>query len=430
MIEQPGERIQRPHLPSMMVWAFFFSLVMAMVAGCQLQLQGEPSATASPSTPVAALIAYQQSLVSTPTIIPDMIIDAADAEALLLENIYDRLAPSVVNIDVTISQSGSQLGLSTEEYASGSGFVYDREGHIVTNSHVVSSAHDIIVTFHDGSISPADVVGFDNYSDLAVIHVGVEADRLFPVSFGDSDAVRVGERAVAIGNPFGLSTSMTVGIVSGLGRQLPSAELISGASPGFENPSIIQVDTDINPGNSGGPLLNSHGEVIGVNTAIRTESGVFQGVGFAVPSSTVQRIIPELIAHGKVDYAWLGISTLPNENGFTVAALATPLELPVRAGVLVERVTPNSPASQAGLRGGTHVVDVRGRETCAGGDIIVAINGSNVSTMDDLTAYLVSRTKPGDTVSLMIVRGGETFDIPVTLASRPDNAGEFLPCNA
>jgi S1-C subfamily serine protease len=196
---------------------------------------------------------------------------------------------------------------------------------------------------------------------------------------------------------------------------------------GFNNPSIIQVDADINPGNSGGPLLNSAGELIGVNTAIRTETGIFEGVGFAVPSRTVQRIVPELIEQGHVDYSWIGISTVPADGGFTVAGLADPLSLPVTAGVLVTQVTPNSPAASAGLRGGTRAVRVRGVDICAGGDIIVAVNGNYISTMDELVSYLVVNTRPDDTVTMLVVRGDETFEVPVTLRSRPDDVQQ-PPC--
>ncbi|MBL8134771.1 MAG: trypsin-like peptidase domain-containing protein [Anaerolineae bacterium] len=399
-------------------------VLLSLVAAARCQAFASPVPTPAPSTPLAELIAFQQADAATPSLVPQAIIDSADAEYLLLTNIFERVAPSVVNIDVVVA--GTATGV--EDVSSGSGFVYDSAGYIITNAHVVADARDILVTYFDGRISEAEVVGVDTYSDLAVLRVEIEANHLRPVTFGDSRRIRVGERAIAIGNPFGLSTSMTVGIVSGLGRQLPSAELIGASGPGFENPSIIQVDTDINPGNSGGPLLNSHGEVIGVNTAIRTETGVFAGVGFAVPSSTVLRVIPELIADGKVEYAWLGISTLPSENGLTAAALAEPLELPVEAGVLVEYVTPGSPAAAAGLLGGMRVETVRGRDICVGGDIIIAVDGIAVETMDALVAYLVAETRPADTIRLTIIRGSQTFDIAVTLMARPDSLGRTLEC--
>lgn len=409
-------------MPNQKLTAGIVALTLLFAACRPAQVAPPPSAAAS--TPLNALVSYEDQQRETPTPIPDDIINAADAEYTLLTNIYERVVPSVVNIDVTITTPHPGVG----DTASGSGFIYDDKGDIVTNAHVVSDATDITVTFHDGSVSSAKLVGFDAYSDLAVIKVdGVDRVKLLPVVLGDSDQLHVGQRAIAIGNPFGLASSMTVGIISGLGRQLPSAELVNNTIGGFNNPSIIQVDADINPGNSGGPLLNSHGEVIGVNTAIRTESGVFQGVGFAVPSKTIERVVPELIATGKVEYAWIGISTVPSESGFSVAGLAEPLQLPVTAGVLVEGVSANSPAAKAGLHGGTHSVSIRGRDICAGGDIIVAVNDVYVNTMDDLVAYLVANTKPGDTVKLLVVRGSDTFDLPLTLEARPADDSAAVP---
>jgi S1-C subfamily serine protease len=405
--------------------AKFAALVIAMVtlglAACSGTQASIPSQAAA-STPVSSLpvnVAFQTTSV-VPTAVPQEVIDAADAEYLLLTNVYQRVTPSVVNIEVVAQQGGLTSS------ATASGFVYDMDGHIITNAHVAKDASDIRVTFNDGYVAQAQSVGVDTYSDLAVVKVDVKPERLHPVTVGDSDGLHVGERAIAIGNPFGLASSMTVGIISGLGRQLRSAELIDNtAAPGFQNPSIIQVDTEINPGNSGGPLLNSHGEVIGVNTAIRTDTGVFQGVGFAVPASTIKRVVPELIAKGHVDYAWIGISAMPSDDGYGVAGLVDALKLPVNAGVLISAVSSNSPAAKAGLQGGTHTVQVRGRDVCAGGDIIVAVNGSYINDMDGLTAYLVVNTKPGDTVKLLVVRGSETFEVPVALESRPTDNGSI-----
>jgi 2-alkenal reductase len=370
-----------------------------------------------PSTPVAELpisVAFQP-----PTPVGQDVIDAADAEYLLLSNIYDRLAPAVVNIEVIAVEEDTAI----LDLGRGSGFVYDDAGHIITNAHVVQDAQNIEVTFNDGYIVEADVVGVDAYSDLAVIRVDVDSARLVPMTLADSDSVRVGERAIAIGNPFGLASSMTVGIVSALGRQLPSAQLLDNSLiPGFQNPSIIQVDTDINPGNSGGPLLNSRGEVIGVNAAIRTDTGTFQGVGFAIPANTVRRVVPELIENGVVDYAWIGISALREEDGFSVAALAEPLDLPVDSGVLINSVTEGSPADQAGLLPGSDTTVIRGDTICAGGDIIIAVNGVYVDTMDELVAYLVVNNRPGDEINLLIVRDNETFEVPVQLEARPTGA--------
>jgi S1-C subfamily serine protease len=188
----------------------------------------------------------------------------------------------------------------------------------------------------------------------------------------------------------------------------------------FNNPSIIQVDAEINPGNSGGPLLDSYGRVIGVNTAIRTETGTFQGVGFAVPVSTVQRVVPELIARGRVEYSWLGISGLSSEGGLGMAGLAEPLGLPVTAGVLIQQVTEGSPADRAGLRGGNEYVDVWGTRVLVGGDIIVAVDGEFIADMDQLLSYLTINTRPGDVVTLTIIRDQATLEVPVTLGLRSD----------
>lgn len=402
-------------------------LLCLWLAACASSPSPLPRAAVA-STPLAALpvnIALRQpNDQPTPTPVSQELIDAADAEHTLLANIYERVAPSVVNIEVRVDTPHQGLG----DQASGSGFIFDTEGHIVTNAHVVADALDILVTFEDGYLTEAELVGVDSFSDLAVVRVQTDAARLRPVAFADSDTVRVGNRAIAIGNPFGLASSMTVGIVSALGRQLPSAQLIDINAPaGFQNPSIIQVDVPINPGNSGGPLLNSRGEVIGVNTAISTDTGVFGGVGFAVPASTVLRVVPDLIENGVVQYAWLGISSLSFEDGFGVAALAEPLELPVSSGVLIDTVTPNSPAADAGLRGGSRQVVIRGQNVCAGGDIIVAVDDNYVENMDELVAYLVTNGRPGDTIDLLVVRGSETFEIPLLLEPRPtDNSTQII----
>jgi 2-alkenal reductase len=404
------------------------SALFAVIVSACAPAQTAEQPTAAESTPFDALVAevgspddYQQ---QQPTAVPSDIISAADAEHMLLANLYERLAPSVVFIEVVVSQSPNfqQFG----DRGNGSGFIYDGEGRIVTNAHVVKDADEIDVHFDDGLVTEAELVGYDTYSDIAVIQVDVDPARSVPIPLGDSDEVRVGERAIVIGNPFGLASSMTTGIVSAKGRQLPSAELIDvNAVPGFQNPSILQVDANINPGNSGGPLLNSEGEVVGVNTAIRTETGVFEGVGFAVPSNTVARVVPELIEDGEVDYAWIGISALSSADGFGVASLAEPLELPVTSGVLLSTVTPTSPADKAGLQGGTEFITVRGRDICAGGDIVVAIDDQPVANMDELVTYLVTNSRPGDTVTLRVIRGRETLDVPVVLEPRP--TGELPP---
>ena len=240
---------------------------------------------------------------AAPTPLPASIEISADAVELLLQNVYERTNPGVVNIDV----SGG-TGADLTEFGSGSGFVIDLDGHIVTNNHVVDGADEIDVTFADGTAAIAKLVGTDSYSDLAVIKVDVAAAKLQPLAIADSDLVKVGQRVIAIGNPFGLVGTMTVGIVSGKGRTLP-ADSPSSASGNFSNPDIIQTDAAINPGNSGGPLLNSKGEVIGVNAAIRTDgtNRANSGVGFAIPSNTVRRVAQQILKDGRASYPYLEI---------------------------------------------------------------------------------------------------------------------------
>ena len=380
------------------------------------------------STPIEALpiqnVSQQSGTVPTPVSVE--VIEEADAEYVLLTNIYERTTPSVVNIEGEIPNSDTL----TSDLTRGSGFIYDSDGHIITNAHVANNARSIRVTFNDGYVTNARLVGLDTFSDLAVLKVETASERLIPLVLGNSHTVKVGQRAIAIGNPFGLNSSMTVGIVSGVGRTLRSAELIDATvMPGFDNPSIIQIDTPINPGNSGGPLLNSYGVVVGVNTAIRSDSGVFQGVGFAVPADTVRRVVPEIIETGRVEYPWMGISVMPEDNGFGVAGLTEPLGLPVNRGVLLRGITQGSPADLAGLRGGQSITEVRGTLVCSGGDIIVAVNDYYIENMDDLVSYLVLNARPDDTVNLIIIRGNDTFEVPLTLQSRPTtNSARSIDC--
>jgi S1-C subfamily serine protease len=351
----------------------------------------------------------------TPTPISTDVVTEADAEHLLLANIYQRVNPSVVNIEIV-----SRFQTSTNVIdSSGSGFVLDTQGHIVTNAHVVRDAEEIVVTFFDGYVVNAKLVGVDDYSDLGVIKIDPSRATLVPVILGDSNHLQVGQRVIAIGNPFGLNGSMTDGIISALDRSLLSAQLLDPTYKPYNNPSIIQIDAAVNPGNSGGPLLNSYGEVIGITTAIRTENGGFQGIAFAVPVNTIKRIVPQLITQGKAEYSWLGISSPPADQGYSVAALADELGFSVHNGVLISSVTANSPAERAGLQAGTQSKVVRGMDIPTDSDIIVAVNGTMVRDIDDLLAYLVENTSPGDKVVLTIVRHGQTLDLDVTLGVRP-----------
>ena len=353
----------------------------------------------------------------TPTPIAADVVYDADAEYRLLTNIYYRVSPSVVNIEIV---STSQT-LTDFVDSSGSGFVFDVQGHIITNAHVVRDAQEILVTFSDGDVANASVVGIDDYSDLAVIQVDASHTTLVPAELGDSNDLEVGQRVIAIGNPFGLAGSMTMGIVSALDRSLPSARLLDPNYDRYSNPSIIQIDAAVNPGNSGGPLLDSFGRVIGINTAIRTDTGTFQGIAFAVPVNTLKRVVPQLIDGGAVEYSWLGISSPLTDGGYSVAALADELGFKTRSGILVSEVFPDSPAAHAGLQAGTQTKTVRGVAIPTDADIIVAVNGKSVRSIDDLLAYLVENTSPRDTITLTIVRGSETLDLDVTLGTRPNN---------
>lgn len=407
-------------------FAGLWAAVLLVIAACTAQPTFDPTMMSTPVSDLPISMVGDGPQISETTPVPVEVIDAADAEYMLLANVYERATVSIVNIEATvIAHEGALTDISR-----GSGFVYDNQGHIITNAHVVRNAEDIFVTFNNGYVTKATLVGTDSYSDLAVVKVEVDSERLQPLVLADSDDVRVGQRAIAIGNPFGLNSSMSAGIVSGLGRTLDSAALVDAdAVAYFNNPSIIQTDTPINPGNSGGPLLDSHGDVIGVTTAIRTESGVFQGVGFAVPSNTVQRVVPELISDGTVNYSWLGINVASEQDGLGMAAVAEQLDLPVEEGVLIMGVTEDSPADAAGLQGGNHRVDVRGNELCAGGDIVVAIDDTYVNNMDALLNYMVVHTAPGDTINLRIIRDGQTFDVPVTLSDRPASVIPFQECD-
>ena len=381
-----------------------FSLLALPVLACNAQeLVFEPTPTP------ASLPKSPPVVVATATPVPEADLMELDVQDALLTNLYQRANPAVVYIEVM-----AQIGGGLEPLGSGSGFVIDQEGHIVTNNHVVENADELQVTFADGSVAnDVDILGLDPYSDLAVIQVNVAPERLISLELGDSDALQVGQQVIAIGNPFGLQGTMTAGVVSAVGRTLRSQILQAGS---FSNPDVIQTDAAINPGNSGGPLLDSRGRVVGVNTAIRSSTGTNAGIGFAVPVNTVKRIVPSLISEGAYEYPYLGITS---DNNFTLAELAATLDLPVDQGVLIAEVQPRTAAAEAGLRGGDREVEVMGQSVVFGGDIITAIDEQELRTFDDLVAYLVSDTEVGQEVLLTIIRDGSEIEVPVTLGERP-----------
>jgi serine protease Do len=340
-----------------------------------------------------------------------------------LEQIYAQVNPSVVAIQVvqngsTASQSqNSPFGPGTLQPQSilGSGFVWDTQGHIVTNNHVVADASQIEVVFADGTIVPATVVGTDPQSDLAVLQVNVPASELHPVQMADSSQVKVGQLAIAIGNPFGEQGTMTIGIISGLSRSLPVNINSSVQEPTYSIPDIIQTDAPINPGNSGGVLVNDQGQVIGVTSAIESPVQANSGIGFAIPSNIVSKVVPSLISTGTYEHPYIGIS------GTTLTPdLAQAMGLKAdQRGALVATVVSGGPADKAGLQGSNNQVDINGFPAQVGGDVIVAINGQPVNSFDDLNSYLADQTQVGQTVTLTILRGGNEQTVSVTLGARP-----------
>ncbi|RMF79749.1 MAG: PDZ domain-containing protein [Chloroflexi bacterium] len=328
----------------------------------------------------------------------------------LFTQIYNDVSPSVVAINVTARREGSGFfNQDNTVIASGSGFVIDEEGHIITNNHVVDGATRIEINFLDGTITRAEIVGLDPDSDLAVLDVELPEEKLHPVTFGDSDALQIGEPVLAIGSPFGQRWTLTSGIVSAVDRTIQGLT-------NFSIGGVIQTDAPINPGNSGGPLFNLKGEVVGVNSQIISASRSSAGIGFSIPSNLAQRVARELIDNGFVSYSFLGIGgsdiTLP-----IIEALGLPNDM---RGVVVGSVEPGGPAARAGLREpSTDTVEIDGQPVPTSVDIITAINGEPLRGMADLIAYLGNNTQPGDTVTLTILRDGDEFDTDVRLIPRP-----------
>lgn len=373
----------------------FWLLVLSGLAACSGGAQ-TLTVDAAPSPSLAEEAIADASFQSPPTL-PSVASPApADPESAFLNalaqeqayiNIYETVNPAVVHINVGNGQ--------------GSGFVYSQEGIIVTNNHVVAGARQINVTFADGTVVPAAVVGTDPASDLAVLRVDPQQAPLTAVPLGDSDALRVGQIVIAIGSPFGLESTMTTGIISALNRLYP------GASE-FQIPDIIQTDAAINPGNSGGPLINLYGQVIGVNAAIESPVRGSSGIGYAIPSNIVAHVVPQIIAEGRVQHTWLGIRGASITPG-NAAQLGLDRD---QKGVLVSEVIGGGPAALAGLRPAN---------TAAGqfGDVIVGIDDRPVTSFDDLLGYLVQYTAVGQTIQLNILRDGSLQTVPLTLQARP-----------
>jgi S1-C subfamily serine protease len=335
------------------------------------------------------------------------------ASGLTPREIYKRDAPGVVFVRAQVverSASRFDFGFPQEQRgeATGSGFVTDRDGTILTNAHVVAGATKVTVQFADKRVRDARILGRDESTDLAVLKVDAPAGELTPLALGSSAAVQVGDPTIAIGNPFGLERTLTTGVVSATKRTIRAPD-------GFQIDGVIQTDAAINPGNSGGPLLDATGRVVGINSQIETggSGGGNVGIGFAVPIDTAKRIVPQLKTEGRVDRGFLGV-----EDVVTVDESLAPLNLPVDHGVLVQSITPGSPAARAGIRGGDLGAQLGDQAIRLGGDIITEVDGRAIRTNDDLVAA-ISGHKKGDRVKIRLLRDGRERTVEVELASRP-----------
>lgn len=368
----------------------------------------EPFGSSNPNTPVATPSLIQAEVSPAPIGTPSIEMEAAPGfepvSSDFLSQLYEIVSPGVVSINALVNNGG------LNGQAAGSGFIFDESGYVVTNNHVVENANIVVVIFHDGTEAEAEIVGTDVYSDLAVVKVAQLPESAHPLPIGDSTSVMTGDWVVAIGNPFGLNSSMSIGIVSAIGRTIPTA-----GTP-FSIPMAIQTDAAINPGNSGGPLLNLQGQVIGVNAQIA--SGGTQanaGVGFSIPSQTVRRVVPTLIDVGAFQWPWLGV-----EGTSVDIFIEQANNLSLDRGAYIVRVVSGGPADQAGLQGGLEPVTVDGLEVPTGGDVVIEADGVLINDYADLQAFIAQKD-PGTEIELTVLRNGEQQQITVTLAPRPNN---------
>ncbi len=362
-------------------------------------------------TPLAEQTPTVSATPSEPAVVVEPGVDVQQLQSEV-EAVYRAVGESVVNISVTTLSYDFFMNPMPQE-GTGSGFVFDAEGHIVTNWHVIQGAEEIQVTFSDGTTLPAEEVGSDPANDLAVVKVDPNAHSLRPIQLGTSDNLRVGQFVVAIGNPFGLEQTLTFGVISSLGRVINSPE-----NRRFIG-EAIQTDAAINPGNSGGPLLDLSGRVIGVNAQIVSPSRANAGIGFAIPANTVRRVVPELIATGTYQHPWMGVYFLDLQRWSDILERAD-IDVP-EEGVLILEVVPGSPADEAELRGGQRVVRIGNAELPVGGDVIVAVNGEEITGWSDLNIYLELNSGVGETVDLTVLRDGEERMVPLTLEARPED---------
>ena len=382
------------------VGGFFFLRTVSSPGASQALMQLTPAASEQQSAPPPVSLSG----------------DVDDVETRINTSVYEKVAPSVVAVQVLdtelIGEEDQDEVKNLKPYflstGEGSGFVLDEDGHILTNYHVIEGAESVVVTFYDGVQAPAEIIGSDRNTDLAVLKVDPQGLALHPVTFGDSGELRVGDRLLVIGNPFGNDSTLTTGIVSALGRLIDLPESM------YSLPEVIQTDAAINPGNSGGPMLNARGQVVGVAFMLQSQTRSNSGIGFGIPSYLAERVSRAIIETGAFQHPYVGI------RGVTLSPFAArEMGLDVDRGVLVQDVLPDTPADKAGLHGGEEEVIIEGMPFKTGGDVITAINDKPVHNFDDLLAWLGRYGSPGDTVTLTVHRDGEILQIKLTLAPRP-----------
>jgi S1-C subfamily serine protease len=397
--------VPRPKRIPHLIRLFTLLLLVPLLQGCSIPGVTGPLSVQVP-TPMPAVI----TVVVTPTPGPLPEVEAADAVEARRIVLYKRVAPAVVNVTTSVLRSDFFWGVVPEE-GSGSGFVWDTAGHIVTNDHVIQGASEIAVSFGGDVTSPAQVVGSDPINDLAVLKVDALPEGVQPLEIGDSADLQVGQTAIAIGNPFGqFERTMTDGIISALNRTLETDNTVLRG--------VIQTDAAINRGNSGGPLLDLRGRLIGVNTAIFSPSGTSAGVGLAIPVDKVRRVVPVLIAKGHFPHPWLGVEEL----GYEISpALAQALNLPVEHGLLIARIYRNSPADKAGLQGARRETILGNRRYLVGGDILTAVDGKALATWENLSAFLEEQSEVGQNLTLTVLRDGKEITLKVRLEEMPES---------
>jgi S1-C subfamily serine protease len=387
--------MRKPHVAVLVVIVALIGAALGCINGSQLLIPDVTPTVTSPSISTQATPVPAEG-------------PANELEAQV-EAVYEQTAPAVVNITARAIAYDFFMRPIPQE-GTGSGFLYDRESHIVTNYHVVQNAESVSVAFSNGEVYEAEIVGSDSSTDLAVLRI--EAETLpEPISLADSDQLRVGQFVLAIGNPFGQEGTLTAGVISALGRIIESPE------GGFIG-EAIQTDAAINPGNSGGPLLDLRGRLIGVNSQIISPSRASAGIGFAVSSNTVARVVPELVARGRYPHPWLGVSLAPFDAQGAQLLRQAGMDVPVGQGLLVTEVAPGSPAAEAGVRGANQLVRLGRYQIPVGGDIITAINDEPIADLKGLNVYLETETQVGDTVEVTIIRDGQTQNVQVTLTER------------